>query len=90
MHTSLHSFIPLFYSFRDLQSLTQVITGLAATPPVRLRVVNASGYEVRGVELGEQLYLKVEMLDERKLKDSQISWDLFVDGKLFVIEAVIV
>ncbi|XP_055936562.1 uncharacterized protein LOC129966174 isoform X2 [Argiope bruennichi] len=48
----------------DLQSLTQVITGLAATPPVRLRVVNASGYEVRGVELGEQLYLKVEMLDE--------------------------
>ncbi|XP_035206204.1 uncharacterized protein LOC118181225 isoform X2 [Stegodyphus dumicola] len=48
----------------DLQSLTQVITGLAATPPVRLRVLNASGYEVRGVELGEQLYLKVEMLDE--------------------------
>ncbi|KFM58602.1 hypothetical protein X975_10860, partial [Stegodyphus mimosarum] len=48
----------------DLQSLTQVITGLAATPPVRLRVLNASGYDVRGVELGEQLYLKVEMLDE--------------------------
>lgn len=48
----------------DLQSLTQVITGLAATPPVRLRVVNASGHEVRGVELGEQLYLRVEMLDE--------------------------
>ncbi|XP_071034520.1 uncharacterized protein [Parasteatoda tepidariorum] len=48
----------------DLVSLTQVITGLAATPPVRLKVVNASGYEVHGVELGEQLYLKVEMLDE--------------------------
>ncbi|KAG8201936.1 hypothetical protein JTE90_027412 [Oedothorax gibbosus] len=52
------------WELEDLQSLTQVITGLAATPPVRLRVVNASGYEVRGVELGEQLFLKVEMLDE--------------------------
>lgn len=56
----------LFFSFRDLQSLTQVITGLAATPPVRLRVVNASGQEIRGVELGEQLFLRVEMLDESK------------------------
>ncbi|XP_054706611.1 uncharacterized protein LOC129216421 [Uloborus diversus] len=48
----------------DLLGLTQVITGLAATPPVRMHVVNASGFEIRGVELGEQLYLKVEMLDE--------------------------
>ncbi|KAK8783862.1 hypothetical protein V5799_009773, partial [Amblyomma americanum] len=48
----------------DLQSLTQVITGLAPTPPVRLRVVNSSGDEVAGVDLGEPLYLKVDMEDE--------------------------
>nr|XP_037287967.1 uncharacterized protein LOC119180929 [Rhipicephalus microplus] len=48
----------------DLQSLTQVITGLAPTPPVRLRVVNASGDEVAGVDLGDPLYLKVDMEDE--------------------------
>ncbi|CAN7937078.1 unnamed protein product, partial [Ixodes hexagonus] len=48
----------------DLQSLTQVITGLAPTPPVRLKVVNGSGDEVAGVDLGDPLYLKVEMQDE--------------------------
>ncbi|XP_023213334.1 uncharacterized protein LOC111616142 [Centruroides sculpturatus] len=48
----------------DLQSLTQVVTGLAPTPPVRLRVLNSSGEEVNGVDLGEPLYLKVEMMDE--------------------------
>lgn len=48
----------------DLQSLTQVITGLAPTPPVRLKVVNGTGDEVAGVDLGDPLYLKVEMQDE--------------------------
>lgn len=48
----------------DLQSLTQVITGLAPTPPVRLKVVNGSGDEVAGVDLGDPLYLKVDMQDE--------------------------
>lgn len=48
----------------DMQSLTQVITGLAPTPPVRLRVVNGSGDEVAGVDLGDPLYLKVDMEDE--------------------------
>lgn len=48
----------------DLQSLTQVITGLAPTPPVRLKVVNGSGHEVAGVDLGDPLFLKVEMQDE--------------------------
>lgn len=47
-------------------SMTQVITGLAPTPPIKLRVVNSTGEEVRGVELGDPLFLKVEMLDESK------------------------
>lgn len=46
--------------------MTQVVTGLASTPPVRLRVVNSTGNEVKDVELGDPLYLKVEMLDESK------------------------
>ncbi|XP_076346284.1 uncharacterized protein LOC143244814 isoform X2 [Tachypleus tridentatus] len=48
----------------EFQSLTQVVTGLAPTPSVRLRVVNGSGSDIKGVDLGEPLYLKVEMLDE--------------------------
>lgn len=45
-------------------ALTQKITGLATTPSVRLSIVNSSGDEVKAVELGESLYLKVEMMDE--------------------------
>ncbi|XP_022258051.1 uncharacterized protein LOC111089577, partial [Limulus polyphemus] len=48
----------------EFQSLTQVVTGLAPTPSIRLRVVNGSGSDIKGVDLGEPLYLKVEMLDE--------------------------
>lgn len=48
-------------------TMTQVVTGLAPTPPVRLKVLNSSGEEVRGVDLGDPLYLKVEMLDESEL-----------------------
>uniref|UniRef100_T1K7E7 ZP domain-containing protein n=1 Tax=Tetranychus urticae TaxID=32264 RepID=T1K7E7_TETUR len=48
----------------DAIAMTQVVTGLASTPPVRLRVVNSTGNEVKDVELGDPLYLKVEMLDE--------------------------
>lgn len=48
----------------DLGDLMQVVTGIAPTPPIQLRVVNSSGYDVRGVELGEPLYLRVEMKDE--------------------------
>ncbi|XP_022244636.1 uncharacterized protein LOC106461854, partial [Limulus polyphemus] len=47
----------------EFQSLTQVVTGLVPTPGVRLRVVNSTGTEIRGAELGEPLYLRVEMLD---------------------------
>ncbi|GIX84014.1 hypothetical protein CEXT_376351 [Caerostris extrusa] len=43
---------------------------IGCDPSVRLRVVN-SGYEVRGVELGEQLYLRVEMLDECEKTESK-------------------
>ncbi|RWS31259.1 hypothetical protein B4U80_01867 [Leptotrombidium deliense] len=48
----------------DTVAMTQVITGLVPTPAVSLRVVNSTGAEVRGVELGENLQLKVDMLDQ--------------------------
>lgn len=48
----------------ELQTLTQVVTGLAPTPPVRLRVLDAAGADVTGADLGDSLTLKVEMQDE--------------------------
>ena len=68
----------LFDSVSDTLTMTQVITGLAPTPPIKLRVVNSTGDEVRGVELGDPLFLKVEMLDESKFfNDIQIKLLLF-------------
>lgn len=61
-------------------TMTQVITGLAATPPVSLRVVNQSGHEIRGVELGDPLYLKVEMQDQSEHQPRILTpWGHFSD-----------
>ncbi|XP_076371295.1 uncharacterized protein LOC143257058 [Tachypleus tridentatus] len=48
----------------EFQKLSQVVTGLAPTPSVQLRVVNGTGEDISGVELGDPLLLKVEMQDE--------------------------
>jgi len=46
--------------------MTQVVTGLAPAPAVKLKIINSNGDEVKGVELGDLIFLKVEMLDESK------------------------
>ncbi|XP_074595258.1 uncharacterized protein LOC141850519 [Brevipalpus obovatus] len=46
-------------------AMTRVITGLAPAPPVHLRIMNStSGKDVRAVELGDNILLKVEMTDQ--------------------------
>ncbi|KFM74437.1 hypothetical protein X975_18016, partial [Stegodyphus mimosarum] len=48
----------------ELKPLAHTVTAVAPTPPIRLRVVNASNQDVKGVELGDPLFLKVELADE--------------------------
>ena len=48
-------------------SASQVITGLAESPPVKLKILNEEKEEVRGAKLGDTLFFKVEISDESKL-----------------------
>ncbi|GFY45713.1 uncharacterized protein TNIN_139491 [Trichonephila inaurata madagascariensis] len=48
----------------EMKPLAHTVTAVAPTPPIRLRVVNATDQDVTGVELGDPLFLKVELADE--------------------------
>lgn len=48
----------------ELKPMSHIVTAVAPTPPIRLRVVNSSDQDVSGVELGDPLFLKVELADE--------------------------
>ncbi|XP_054715373.1 uncharacterized protein LOC129224852 [Uloborus diversus] len=48
----------------ELKPLAHTVTAVAPTPPIRLRVVNATDQDVSGVDLGDPLFLKVELADE--------------------------
>lgn len=47
-----------------MKPLAHTVTAVAPTPDLRLRVVNATDQDVTGVELGDPLFLKVEIEDE--------------------------
>lgn len=59
-------YVYVFFLFSELKPLAHTVTAIAPTPPIRLRVVNASDQDVTGVELGDPLFLKVELADESK------------------------
>ncbi|KAG8197036.1 hypothetical protein JTE90_004305 [Oedothorax gibbosus] len=48
----------------EMKPLAHTVTAVAPTPGLRLRVVNATDHDVKGVELGDPLFLKVELEDE--------------------------
>ncbi|GAB6023215.1 hypothetical protein CHUAL_008033 [Chamberlinius hualienensis] len=49
----------------DIANISSVVTGVAPTPDVRMRLIDADGNDIFGVDLGTEIILRIELMDER-------------------------
>ena len=68
-----------FSSHMEHQGST-VVNASATSPEIRLRITDASGQDVQGTKLGEQLQLRIELKNEDSALDMQATHLMAMSG----------